>query len=49
MNKKENIAFYTEKCGFHIASIVKGGNVELALLTTEKINEKLTLVFYRKD
>jgi len=30
IDKKENVKFYTEKCGFHIESIERDGNVELA-------------------
>ncbi len=30
LDKKENVKFYTEKCGFHIESIERDGNVELA-------------------
>ena len=29
IDKKENVKFYTEKCGFHIESIERDGNVEL--------------------
>lgn len=36
LDKKENVKFYTEKCGFHIVSIEKGGNVELARFVTER-------------
>ena len=36
VDKKENVKFYTEKCGFRIASVEKDGNVELARFITEK-------------
>lgn len=36
VDKKENVKFYTEKCGFHIVSIEKDGNVELARFVTER-------------
>ena len=36
LDKKENVKFYTEKCGFSIASIEKDGNVELARFIAER-------------
>ena len=30
LDKKENVKFYTEKCGFHIESTERDGDVELA-------------------
>jgi ribosomal protein S18 acetylase RimI-like enzyme len=36
VDKKENVKFYTEKCGFRIASIEKDGNVELARFIAER-------------
>ena len=36
MDKKENVKFYTEKCGFHIESTERDGNVELARFVMEK-------------
>ena len=36
ISKKENVKFYTEKCGFHIVSTEKDGNVELARFVAEK-------------
>ena len=36
VDKKENVKFYTEKCGFSIASIEKDGNVELARFIAER-------------
>ena len=36
VDKKENIKFYTEKCGFRIVSIEKDGNVELARFIAER-------------
>ena len=36
LDKKENVKFYTEKCGFHIVSIETDGNVELARFITER-------------
>ena len=36
IDKIENISFYTEKCGFHIVSTEKSGNVELARLVIER-------------
>jgi len=30
IDKLENVKFYTEKCGFHIVSTERAGNVELA-------------------
>lgn len=36
LDKKENVKFYTEKCGFHIVSIETDGNIELARFVTEK-------------
>ncbi len=36
VDKKENVKFYTEKCGFHIVSIETDGNVELARFVTER-------------
>ncbi|MBR4554748.1 MAG: GNAT family N-acetyltransferase [Ruminococcus sp.] len=35
-DKKENVKFYTEKCGFHIGPTEKDGNVELARLVLER-------------
>ena len=36
VDKEENVKFYTEKCGFHIVSTEKDGNVELARFVTER-------------
>ena len=36
MDKKENVKFYTEKCGFHIVSYETDGNVELARFVIER-------------
>ena len=36
IDKKENVKFYTEKCGFHIESTERDGNVELARFVAEK-------------
>ena len=36
IDKKENVKFYTEKCGFHIASTETDGNVELARFVLER-------------
>lgn len=36
LDKKENVKFYTEKCGFRIVSIETDGNVELARFVTER-------------
>ncbi len=36
IDKKENIKFYTEKCGFHIESIERDGDVELARFVAER-------------
>jgi hypothetical protein len=36
LDKKQNVKFYTEKCGFHIESTERDGNVELARLTAER-------------
>ena len=36
LDKKENIKFYTEKCGFRIVSLETDGNVELARFVTER-------------
>ncbi len=36
LDKKENVKFYTEKCGFRIASVETDGNVELARFVTER-------------
>ena len=36
IDKKENVKFYTEKCGFHIASTERDGNVELARFVAER-------------
>ena len=36
IDKKENVKFYTEKCGFHIESTEKDGNVELARFVAER-------------
>ncbi len=35
-DKKENVKFYTEKCGFRIVSAETDGNVELARFVTER-------------
>lgn len=34
--KRENIRFYTEKCGFQIVGTEKDGNVELARFIMER-------------
>ena len=36
VDKKENVKFYTEKCGFRIVSTETDGNVELARFVLEK-------------
>ena len=36
IDKKENVKFYTEKCGFHIESTERDGNVELARFVVKK-------------
>ncbi len=36
LDKKENVKFYTEKCGFHIVSTQRDGNVELARFVAER-------------
>lgn len=36
LDKKQNVKFYTEKCGFHIASTERDGNVELARFVAER-------------
>ncbi len=36
MDKKENVKFYTEKCGFRIASAETDGNVKLARFILER-------------
>ncbi len=35
-DKKENVKFYTEQCGFHIVSVETDGNVKLARFVTER-------------
>ena len=36
LDKKQNVKFYTEKCGFHITSTEKDGNVVLARFVAER-------------
>lgn len=36
VDKRENVRFYTEKCGFTIASTERDGNVELARFVLER-------------
>ena len=36
IDKKENVKFYTEKCGFHVESTERDGNVELARFVAER-------------
>ena len=36
IDKKENVKFYTEKCGFHIESNERDGNVELFRFVAER-------------
>ena len=36
VEKKENVKFYTEKCGFRIVSAETDGNVELARFVAER-------------
>ena len=36
IEKKENVKFYTEKCGFRIESTERDGNVELARFVAER-------------
>lgn len=36
LDKKENVRFYTEKCGFRIVSAEKDGNVELVRFVLER-------------
>ena len=36
IDKKENVKFYTERCGFHIESTERDGNVELHRFVLEK-------------
>ena len=35
-DKKKNVKFYTEKCGFRFVSVETDGNVELARFVTER-------------
>ena len=37
IDKKENVKFYTEKCGFHIESTERDGNVMLARFVLERL------------
>ena len=36
ISKKQNVKFYTEKCGFHIVSTERAGNAELARFILER-------------
>ena len=36
IDKLENVKFYTEKCGFHIVSTERAGNVELARFVVKR-------------
>ena len=36
IDKKENVKFYTEKCGFNIVSMEMDGNVKVARFVLEK-------------
>ena len=36
LDKRENVAFYTEKCGFTLASTERGGDVELARFVLDR-------------
>ncbi|MBP5310518.1 MAG: GNAT family N-acetyltransferase [Lachnospiraceae bacterium] len=36
IDKKQNVKFYTEKCGFHIESTERDGNVELVRFVAER-------------
>ena len=36
IDKKENVKFYTEKCGFRIESTERDGNVELARFVAKR-------------
>ncbi|MBR3306909.1 MAG: GNAT family N-acetyltransferase [Lachnospiraceae bacterium] len=36
LDKKQNVKFYIEKCGFHIVSTEKDSNVELARFVVER-------------
>lgn len=36
IDKSENVTFYIEKCGFHIVSTERDGNVELARFVIER-------------
>ena len=36
IDKKENVKFYVERCGFHIASTERDGSVELARFVNER-------------
>lgn len=36
IDKKKNVKFYTEKCGFHIESTERDGNVELVRFVAER-------------
>lgn len=36
VDKRENVRFYTEKCGFTMASTERDGNVELARFVLER-------------
>ena len=40
IDKNENVKFYTEKCGFHIESTERDGNVELARFVAEKKSDQ---------
>ena len=36
ISKEENVKFYTEKCGFHIASTEMDGNIEVVRFVLER-------------
>ena len=36
IDKKDNVRFYTEKCGFHIKSVERDGSVALARFVLER-------------
>lgn len=40
IDKRENVAFYTERCGFRLVSSERGGNVELGQFVLEKRNNE---------
>ena len=48
IDKKENVKFYTEKCGFNIVSMEMDGNVKVARFVLENEYDSYILIDFQE-